>query len=131
MLYYFYQSEWIFVVLQATIKISILLFYLRIFPDKRFKRWVFGIIGLNVAFCIAFVLPLVFQCDPVPGAWLRWDGTFTGTCLNLNAIGWSGAAANVALDIAVLLLPVPNLLKLNVNWRKKVAIMSMFLVGIV
>lgn len=48
-------------------KISILLFYLRIFPKKQIKIAVWVLIGLNIAYLIVFEVISIFQCTPIPG----------------------------------------------------------------
>ena len=50
-------------------------------------------------------------------------------CLSLNVIGWSGAAANIVLDVATLALPMPELFALSMSRRKKVQIIGMFALG--
>ena len=48
-----------------TIKIAILCTYLRIFQAPNFRKLVFGVIGLNVAYAITFFVITVFQCSPI------------------------------------------------------------------
>jgi len=43
---------------------------------------------------------------------------------------YSSAAINIALDFTVLFLPVPWLLKLQVNLRKKCNLLLMFSIGV-
>lgn len=126
---YFYHCEWLYVICLPLTKISILCFYLRIFPDKKFHKWCFVLMGLNGAYIITLLFTTIFQCSPVEGAWLHWDGTFEGTCLNININGWTSTALNICLDVATIVLPLPELVKLNLSWRKKFGILSMFCVG--
>lgn len=111
------------------IKISICLTYLRIFDSKRFRWIVFGAIGLNIAYAIAFLLVSIFQCWPISYAWTHWHGETVGRCNNVNAQGWASAVFNVFLDILVLSLPMPMLWKMQLNKRKKFLVMLMFGVG--
>ncbi|KAL0264422.1 hypothetical protein SLS55_000372 [Diplodia seriata] len=125
----YYFDEDLYLSALPLLKISILLFYLRIFPEKGFRRAVFVTIGLCIGYCIAFVLVSVFQCRPIRYAWLQWDDEHEGTCNNINAQGWSSAAINVILDIIVIILPLPQLWELQLNKRKKFLLLLMFSVG--
>lgn len=111
------------------IKVSILLFYLRIFKEKSFRYMVFITMALCFAYLIAFGGAAMFQCTPIDGAWLAWDGTFVGHCNNLNLQGWTSAAVNIILDIMVIALPLPGLWKMNMSTQKKIGVVLMFCVG--
>jgi len=50
--------------------------------------------------------------------------------VNINALLWAVAAVNIALDIAVVILPLPQLLKLALSRQKKVQVLAMFSVGL-
>lgn len=110
-------------------KVSILLFYLRVFPQAAFRRWVWTLTALNLAYSAAYAVAVVLQCRPLDGAWRAWDGEYPAQCVNVNHLGWSGAAVNIALDVVTLVLPLPLLAKLTTTMRRKVQIVAMFLVG--
>ncbi|KAH6662687.1 hypothetical protein B0J14DRAFT_621822 [Halenospora varia] len=57
----------------------------------------------------------------IHATWTGWDGTGQAKCVNVNALGWTSGAINIALDVIVLLLPLPGLAKLVMP----VSIMSM------
>lgn len=111
-------------------KISILCFYLRVFPKKEFRIATYVAIGFNVAYLIVFVLISVFQCNPLKGAYLRWDGEHDYQCNNINAQGWAAAIVNMILDIIVMMLPLRELYGLNLSMRKKIGLLCMFSLGI-
>ena len=111
-------------------KISILCFYLRVFPKKSFRIMTFIVIGLNVAYLITFVLISVFQCKPLRGAYLHWDGEHEYKCNNINAQGWAAAAFNMVLDIIVMIMPLKELYGLNLSLKKKIGLLLMFSLGI-
>ncbi|CAI7663970.1 unnamed protein product [Penicillium glandicola] len=111
-------------------KISICCFYLRIFPDRQFRTVTYIAIAFNVAYLITFVLISVFQCRPLPGAWLRWDGEENFQCNNINAQGWASAVVNMVLDITIMALPLKQLYHLNLSMKKKLYVICMFSLGI-
>ncbi|KAF2498993.1 hypothetical protein BU16DRAFT_559023 [Lophium mytilinum] len=128
-LFYFFLGEIAYIEGMGILKIAILWFLLSIFPDKQFRKYVFIVIGLCLAYCVAFLFATIFQCTPVSYTWTQWDGLHPGKCNNIHIQGWLSAIANITLDIFVMVLPLRQLSRLNMNWRKKMAVMSMFLVG--
>jgi hypothetical protein len=111
------------------IRESILCLYLRIFPQRTFRRFVYAIMGVNTAYGTALILVSIFQCIPVHAAWTGWDGTVQARCVDVNAVGWASGAINIALDVGVLLLPLPGLTKLVMPWERKIYILLIFGLG--
>lgn len=110
-------------------KISILLFYLKIFPRREIRIATYVMIGLNVAYFIVFELISIFQCRPIDGAWRAWDGEYQAKCNNINIQGWAAAVFNILLDLGTMILPLGELYKLSMSMKKKIQIMLMFSVG--
>jgi hypothetical protein len=119
----------IYVTALSLTKISILFFYLKVFPGRGFRYCVYALIALNLSYAIVFDLLLAFQCHPIQGAWRSWDGTFEAKCISINILGWTAAAINILLDLAVIALPLPELFRLSMSMKKKVQIVMMFAVG--
>lgn len=128
-LYYYFWDEMLYITSLALTKVSILFFYLKVFPKRSFRICVYILIGLNICYALGYDLVLVFQCSPINGAWLSWDGEYDAKCVSINILGWSAAAINIALDLATILLPLPELFQLSMSWKKKVQILLMFMVG--
>ncbi|GIZ47643.1 hypothetical protein CKM354_001072800 [Cercospora kikuchii] len=125
----YYVDEILYLTALPTIKIAICCTYLRIFQHKNFKLLAYIAIALNVAYAITFILITAFQCTPVNLAWDNWDKSLPGRCNNINAQSWASAAFNIALDLVVVVLPMPMLWRMNLNTRKKILVMLMFSVG--
>ncbi len=111
------------------IRVSILCFYLRIFPQRTFRTFIYAIIGGNIAYGAALILVSIFQCIPVHAAWTGWDGTVQARCVDINVAGWASGAINIAFDVVVLLLPLPGLTKLVMPWERKIHILLIFCLG--
>jgi hypothetical protein len=109
--------------------VSILCFYLRIFPQKTFRRIVYAVMAGNTLYGTVFVLTSIFQCIPIRAAWTRWDGTVRARCVNANALGWISGAINIVLDVIILVLPLPGLTKLVMSWERKIHILMIFGLG--
>jgi hypothetical protein len=129
-LFYYYLGEIFYVVALGVSKISILFFYLRVFPAKSFRTLTYSVMGLSAAYTVAFFIVTTWQCLPVSLAWTQWDGLHEGKCNDIHLQGWIAAAINIALDAVVMILPLRHLAVLNMSLKKKVMVMSMFSVGI-
>lgn len=130
-LHFYYIGEIFYVLALGFSKISILFFYLRVFPSKDFRIVIHCVMGLSVAYTIAFFFATTFQCMPLSMAWNQWDGLHKGKCNDIHIQGWTAAAINIALDAIVMILPLRHLARLNMNIRRKLMVMSMFSVGII
>jgi hypothetical protein len=109
--------------------VSILFFYLRIFPKKAFRRAVYAVMAGNTLYGILFMLLSVLQCIPVKATWTRWEGEVTAKCLDANALGWASAGINIFFDVTILILPLPELAKLVMSYQRKIHILLMFSLG--
>ncbi|EHA23344.1 hypothetical protein ASPNIDRAFT_173895 [Aspergillus niger ATCC 1015] len=92
-------------------KISILLFYRRIFSINKsflFCNWV--VTGLSSGACIAAVFGLIFSSDPVDAQWKFWEPS---TTIHNKSFWIAMGAVNILLDVTILILPQP------VVWRLK------------
>lgn len=125
----YYFSEILYLGSLTMIRISILCFYLRIFPQRTFRRIVYVVIAGNAAYGISFISVSIFQCIPVQGAWTRWDGVLEAKCVNINAVVWTCAAINIALDFLVLILPMRDLARLAMPWDRKIYVLLVFCLG--
>jgi hypothetical protein len=47
----------------------------------------------------------------------------------VNALGWSNAAISIVLDAWMLGLPMSQVVKLKLHWKKKIGVAMMFVVG--
>lgn len=109
------------------VKLSLLLFYLQISPDCKFRLAVYGLAFIVASYSVASVLVVIFPCFPVAKS---WDVTISGGyCINLPVFYLANLSLNSATDIAVLILPFPLLWSMRMPLRKKVAVTSIFMTG--
>ena len=114
------------------IRASIIFFYLRVFSpmaDNKLGRILLFTLAFNFLWSMSFFFAVIFQCQPIPTFWMRWDGQTEGHCMNSNALIWVAAGMGIAFDVWLLALPFPQLLALNLHWKKKVMGGMMFSVG--
>lgn len=127
--YYYLGEIFYFASLTAT-KISLLAFFLRVFPQKAFRKVIYVVIGICVAYGVSFVLATTFQCYPVPYSWKQLDDSYEGSCNNIHIQGWMSAIFNIVIDIIILVLPLKELYALQTSLKKKLMVMVMFSLGI-
>lgn len=125
----FYAMEILYFAQVALLKLSLLFFYLRIFPGPKIRRLLWATVISDVCFGIVFVFIAIFQCRPISYYWKNWDGEHQGTCLNVNSLGWTNAAISILLDAWMLGLPMSQLVALQLHWKKKIGVGMMFVVG--
>ena len=126
----FYAGELVYDTTNAVTKLSILAFYLRIFTDPMFKRSVYVLMAFIVAFLLSTLPATIFQCTPVSYVWTGWTGETKGHCFDVSTGTWIVSSVNITEDIAVILLPIPHLLKLSLPPKKKLQVIAMFCVGL-
>ncbi|KAM5354799.1 hypothetical protein ACJ41O_001445 [Fusarium nematophilum] len=126
---YFYIMAWLYFLQTALVKLSIITFYMRIFPAREVQRVLWITFILTSIWGVAFVFTAIFQCRPIPYFWKQWDGMHKGTCADANAITWSNASMSIALDLWILAIPLWQLRSLKLHWKKKAGVALMFCVG--
>jgi hypothetical protein len=129
MLQYFYIMAWLYFTQLMLLKLTLLFFYIRVFPSKGVQRLLWGTVIFTILWGVAFIIVAVFQCQPIYYFWTKWDGMHKGTCLKINAITASNAAISIALDFWILGVPLWQLWGLKLHWKKKVGVALMFCVG--
>ncbi|KAL1640701.1 hypothetical protein SLS58_006715 [Diplodia intermedia] len=111
---------------QGFAKLSLLLFYRRLAPFAWFRAAIYAVMFVVISYTLGIMFSLIFPCKPIAS---NWDITVEGTCINKTGIYIATAVINIATDIALLLLPVPVLARLQIPRLEKAALIAMFGVG--
>ncbi|KAL8869306.1 MAG: hypothetical protein Q9174_004369, partial [Haloplaca sp. 1 TL-2023] len=123
----FFASPLIFYVAAVALKCSVLLFYHRIFPIRKFTVWNIAIGGVVAVWFIESILVQFFLCRPLA---FNWDKTIQdGTCLDTIKTSYATSVPDIVTNVAILILPIPWLWNLQMQKRRKVAIICIFLLG--
>ncbi|CZR62826.1 related to integral membrane protein PTH11 [Phialocephala subalpina] len=128
-LHAFYFMTMLYFAQVVLLKLTLLFFYLRIFPGTGIRRFIWATVIFNVLFGISSVVAVIFACTPINYFWHSWDGEHKGRCININDLGWANAGLSIAVDLWMLALPMSQLVGLRLHWKKKVGVASMFGVG--
>ncbi|KAF6230668.1 hypothetical protein HO173_011019 [Letharia columbiana] len=125
------SSKWaaasIFLYVPATAlpKLAILVSYLRILPNKNIRISVYAVFFITIGYMVASCLAFLLQCHPVARI---WDMVIPGECHVISNFLVNGVF-NFAIDIMVLLLPVPVLMEWRVSSRMRALMGSVFAIG--
>ncbi|KAI0173523.1 hypothetical protein GGR52DRAFT_389211 [Hypoxylon sp. FL1284] len=123
------SSSWTWTIATTTCKLSILIFYREVFGTERIYRRIIQCFMVAIAaFAPIFIIVFMTQCHPVSAA---WDPVLSLTnCRTTQSEELASVSANMALDICVLIFPIPIIWKLQMSIKKRLAVTSMFGLGI-
>ncbi|KAJ2986095.1 hypothetical protein NUW58_g5193 [Xylaria curta] len=121
----------LYLVTRMLIRVSILLFYLRIFHTPGAKGVITWTLAVAVIYSFILLFPVIFQCSPVDYLWLQWDGTHQGHCINHRAFVWAVGCIGIALDFWAVLIAFNLASRLQLPRKKKIMVSVMFTVGLV
>ncbi|KAL8951208.1 MAG: hypothetical protein Q9222_002811 [Ikaeria aurantiellina] len=110
----------------AATKISILLLYRRIFPNRGFHFVLWGVGIFVSAFTVANVLFVSFACRPVSGG---WNPLIKAKCIDSNAAILAVAILTTLTDFVILGLPLPLVWRLQLPTIRKYQLTVVFLLG--
>lgn len=100
--------------------------YCRIFSLRSFRIAAWTIGTIVVLWTLAFIFVCIFQCSPVPRA---WNPMINGTCINLRAAFIGNAVPNIATDLAILVMPMHQVWKLQIKLVQRISLTIVFLLG--
>ncbi|KAL9038286.1 MAG: hypothetical protein Q9180_003232 [Flavoplaca navasiana] len=150
----FWKSMYVIIiswpVAQSMTKISILLFYIHLFPTRVFSYAAYSLIVVVTAWMIQQILASLVLCRPIS---INWDASVNGSCGNVAANCLAGAGINTlqpvannpleivfftqpstnqvshSTDILILILPMPIIWRLHVPLRNKLILSLIFGLG--
>jgi hypothetical protein len=76
---------------------------------------------------VTFVFVTVFQCIPVKNTFQLVPKD--GYCINLGAATWAHSGLTVLQDFVVLVLPIMEVIALQMSLRKKLGVSFIFILG--
>ena len=127
-----YASYTVYTLGIGMIRFSAILFYHRIFELRcsPYRYVIWCSLGLNAAWIIAFNVLFLIPCAPIHAFWDRpMMAPANYSCISTLSIQLSAAITSGLMDLLVLLLPVPRLLKIQTSWRNKVRVGCIFFIG--
>ncbi|PVI08509.1 hypothetical protein DM02DRAFT_4507 [Periconia macrospinosa] len=126
------KIQWPFLTLHplamGLVRISFLLFYLRIFSVNRARTFVLISIGIVIAWTISFTFAELFQCGTHFTS--NWSVTlFAVHCPRTLYILFVSFLTAAILDLYILILPIVFILQLKLAMTKKLGVLSILIIG--
>ena len=113
----------------SAIKISLLLLYIRVFPQKAFRNTAYTLMGVVALYCIGCIIFYVGNCQPIEANWIK---PLPGSKCGNQQAGWLGTGiANIVTDVAILSLPMRSVYHLQLPRRTKLAVAGIFGIGFI
>lgn len=110
-------------------KLSLFLLFRKLFSVKRYMRI---LINFGIVFAFATYMfnipPSTYYCTPRKGQTWRSADIKCGIALPYTI---AQAAFNIIVDIYLLCLPIPIVWRLNLSRKRKIGVLSLFMVGII
>lgn len=121
-----YADNILYTCCTASVKMSIVLLFRRIFVTRIFKHITAVLLVILTMWWIAVLLTQIFSCTPVDASWIPTKAeTCVETLMFYNAV----TISNVTFDFILLILPMPSVWKLQIDYKKKLQVCGVFLVG--
>ncbi|KAL8916463.1 MAG: hypothetical protein Q9208_008495 [Pyrenodesmia sp. 3 TL-2023] len=126
-----FAFKFLWAVAMTCIKLSILLFYRRLFPRQstsaRWRTFHWALCSASVGLAIITIFGTAFQCTPIP---YLWDRTVPGgRCIDYSVFARFTNVGNMLTDILILAMPVSIVWSLHLDTHKKLGVCAMFLLG--
>ncbi|ORY01677.1 hypothetical protein BCR34DRAFT_574724 [Clohesyomyces aquaticus] len=129
--YYFYLGYFVATIIYACIitlvKYAILALYWRIFGRETIQWPVFFLAFFATAWFISVLFLTIFSCVPTKAFWDRKTKAKCG--VDHHKVQWGVSLPNILTDVALLLLPLPHVLRLSTSRLQKTMLMGTFSLG--
>ncbi|KAI1802943.1 hypothetical protein F4811DRAFT_562859 [Daldinia bambusicola] len=112
------------------VKLSVLTFYLKIFPTRtvRIASTVLGLI--SISWTIAVQVVHLIQCRPLEALWHQEIRRLPETkCIDIILFLMGNSVANCVVDFCTIVLPVQEVLKLQMSRPRKISVCATFLLS--
>ncbi|KAF3314586.1 hypothetical protein TWF173_004670 [Orbilia oligospora] len=125
---YAWANMLIYCVTVTLTKLSILMFYLRLFPSGFFRKLTYVTIFLVIASGVIYFVMVIFYCVPIRAYWQPFDLP-DAKCLSDGYALVSNAAVNIALDSWLWIMPLPVVCKVHLPTRQRLGLIGVFALG--
>ncbi|KAL3482502.1 hypothetical protein BJX99DRAFT_243088 [Aspergillus californicus] len=108
-------------------KVSMVLLYLRLFPTRTYRIILLIVLTLIICAGIYMVLGTLLICLPVNAF---WDFDIEHTCTSRAVVWYLTAGLQITGDLILVVLPMPQLVRLQIPLRQKLCLMLIFALGL-
>ncbi|KAI1819410.1 hypothetical protein F4861DRAFT_139691 [Xylaria intraflava] len=111
----------------TSIRLSVVLFYLRVFSTKIVRRGAYTIATVSITWFIIIEVLNLATCVPISFTWDR--NIQGGHCITAAAAGITPGALNVAITLAIVVLPIHEVVKRKLSRERRFLLLGVFLIG--
>lgn len=123
-----YGIEFLYATCLGCTKISLVITMMRVFFVRKFQIAAWAVITMCFMWMLFTILIGLFICWPVP---MNWNAnTEGGRCGDQMTAFAAVGVVDLVTDLAIIILPVPMSLSLQLKWRHKMALLVVFGAGI-
>ncbi|KAF6830158.1 integral membrane protein [Colletotrichum musicola] len=109
-------------------KMSLLVLYLRLSPDRLFRIVVISLIAFTTAYGLAYPFLIILGCRPIEASWN--PALMRGAkCIDKQAIYYALSITNILMDVVCLILPLKIIIPLQMGTRQKWSLIALFATG--
>ncbi|KAI1435759.1 hypothetical protein GGR50DRAFT_283931 [Xylaria sp. CBS 124048] len=120
-------DENLYTVVLALLKLSVLSLYRSLFGSSRiFYRCTWIVTAVVIEWLIQVLLSTNLQCMPISAS---WDPSVHGKCINYGIEALVAYLINIGVDITILSLPIPLVLRLHASKAQKRRLIISFAAG--
>lgn len=125
----FLALELLYLCCSTATKASLILLYYRIFRLVKWFRWLLGLAwGAVFTYFFVCIFVAIFECKPVS---YKWDKNIKGgKCIDQDKFYRLNGIANLLIDFMLWSLTLPVVWRLNLNFRQKLSVSGIFLLGL-
>lgn len=108
------------------VKISVLIFYRNIFSMGRFRIASLIMLVISASWMISFFCAYLFTCYPITALIEPFYGN---NCVDTLPMWYASCVSDSIIDILILTLPLPVVIRLQLPWKQKIGVCCIFLLG--
>jgi len=121
-----YAESFSVMVAVTLFKISVLIFYKRVFVMKRQAAYIYAFIVVLSLWCLSYLLCETFATWPVGGIFDPVDANYL---YNYPVFQLTFAGMSIFFDLVILCIPIPIIWRLNMKTWNKIAIIGILWLG--
>ncbi|KAK1706144.1 integral membrane protein [Colletotrichum lupini] len=112
----------------TTAKLSLLVLYLRLSPERWFRIVTMTLIGFASSYALAYLFLIVLSCRPIQASW-DLSAREGAICIDKNTVYLVLSATNIIMDVVCLILPLKIIIPLQMAARQKLSLILLFATG--
>lgn len=106
---------------------TLLLAIIRVFQvNRRYVIFTYCFIAAMAAYYLPVLVIKIMICRPIRAV---WDPSVPGKCFNNRPIFVADTTLSAVTDLAVLLMPIPMIVELQMRWQKKIQVYLLLSAG--